>query len=88
MILSWSSSLRGSVARSQRDAQYVTRTRYFSTAVPSAATGTVNCDAQAAVFVDSCDDRSIRHVPPIGSFTSTVIGAALWLRSVISYSTS
>ena len=68
--------------------QYVTRTRYFSIAVPSAATGTVNCAAHAAVFVHSCDERSIRHVPPIGSFTSTVIGAALWLRSVISYSTS
>jgi len=68
--------------------QYVTRTRYFSSAVPSAATGTLNCAANAAVFVHSCDDRSIRHVPPIGSFTSTVTGAALWFRSVIAYSTS
>ena len=57
--------------------QYVTRTRYFSTAVPSAATGTVNCAAHAAVLVHSWDERSIRHVPPIGSFTSTVIGAVL-----------
>jgi hypothetical protein len=56
--------------------------------VPPAATGTANRAAQAAVFVHSCDDRIIRHVPPIGSFTSTVTGVALWLRSVISYSNS
>ena len=54
----------------------------------SAATGTANAAAHAAVFVHSCDDRTIFQVPPIGSFTSTVIGAALWLRSVISYSSS
>lgn len=28
------------------------------------------------------------QVPPIGSFTSTLIGVALWLRRVISYSSS
>ena len=66
----------------------MTRTRYLSIDVPSAATGTLNCAAQAAVFVHACDDCSIRHVPPIGSFTSTVTGVALWLRSVISNSTS
>ncbi len=30
----------------------------------------------------------MRHVPPIGSFTSTDTGTALWFRSVISYSIS
>ena len=53
-----------------------------------AATGTANCAAHAAVLVHWCDDCSMRQVPPIGSFTSTVTGVALWLRSVISYSTS
>ena len=57
-------------------------------AVPLAATGTMNCVAHASVLVHSWLALSIRHVPPIGSFTSTVIGAGLWLRSVISYSTS
>ena len=53
-----------------------------------AATGTWNCAAHAAVLVDSCVERSIRHVPPTGSFTSTVTGTDLWLRRAISYSTS
>ena len=44
--------------------------------------------ANASVFVHSCDERSTRQVPPIGSFTSTDTGVALWFRSVISYSTS
>jgi hypothetical protein len=39
-------------------------------------------------LVHWCDDVTIRQVPPIGSFTSTVTPVALWLRSVISYSTS
>ena len=66
----------------------MTRTRYLSTAVPPAATGTANCAAQAAVFVHSCDERIIRHVPPSGSFTSTATAVALWLRNVTSYSSS
>src|SRR5688572_29769428 len=68
--------------------QYVTRTRYFNVAAPSAATGTLNCAAHASVFVASCDDLRIRQVPPIGSFTSIVMGVDLWLRSTISYSDS
>src|SRR5712691_1627993 len=68
--------------------QNVTRTRYVSTAVASVATGTAKAAAHASVLVHVYDDRSIRHVPPTGSLTSTVIGDALWLRSVISYSTS
>src|SRR5207244_13166827 len=68
--------------------QYVTRTRYFRTAVPSGATGTENCAAHAEVLVHVCDDRCIRQVPPIGSWTSTDTGAPLWLRRAISYSTS
>ena len=47
-------------------------------------TGTWNCAAHAAVFVCSWELWIIRQVPPTGSFTSTVIGTALWLRSVIS----
>ena len=62
----------------------MTRTRYFSTAWLSAATGTLNCAAHAAVFVHSCEERIMRHVPPIGSLTSTRMGVGLWLRSVIS----
>src|ERR671924_1457635 len=61
----------------------VTRMRYFRTASPPAGTGTMNCAANAAVFVYLCDDWSIRHdAAPIGSFTSTVIGVVLRLRSV------
>ena len=60
----------------------------MSTVVPSAGTGAVNCAAQASVFVHGSDDRIIRQVPPTGSFTSTVTGAGLWFRSVISYSIS
>ena len=37
----------------------------------------MNCAAQAAVFFHSYDERIIRHVAPMGSFTSTVIGMAL-----------
>jgi len=40
----------------------VTRTRYFSATVPSAATGTAKAAAHAAVFFHSCDDRIIFHV--------------------------
>ncbi len=56
--------------------------------MPSAATGTEKPAAHAAVFVHSCDDRTIFQVPPIGSLTSTVTGVALWLRRVIAYSNS
>ena len=65
-------------------AAYRTRTRYVSTASEPAATGTLNCAAQAAVFVHVWLDRSIVQSPPMGSLTSTLIGTALWLRSVIS----
>src|SRR3982751_6284818 len=68
--------------RSCRPCQYVTRTLYLSSDVPSGETGTVNCDAHAAVFFHSCDELSIRHVPPIGSLTSTLTGTVLWLRRV------
>jgi len=57
--------------------QYVTRTRYFSVALDSAATGTWNSAAHAAVFFHSCVDRSISQVPPTGSFTDTTMGVAL-----------
>ena len=44
----------------------------------------MNCAANAAVLVHLCDACSMRHVAaPIGSFTSTVIGVVLRLRSVI-----
>ena len=66
----------------------MTRTRYLSVAAASAGTGTVNCAAQAAVFCQSCVDRSMRHVPPTGSLTCTDTGPALWLRSVIANSIS
>ena len=39
--------------------------------------GTLNCAAQASVFVHSCDAEIIFQVPPIGSFTSTDTGVAL-----------
>lgn len=45
--------------------QYVTLTRYLSSVVLLAATGTVNCAAHAEVFVQSCDERSICQVPEI-----------------------
>ena len=48
----------------------------------------MNRAAQASVLVPANVELKIRHVPPIGSLTSTVIGAALWFRSVTSYSTS
>ena len=47
----------------------------------------MNCAAKASVFVDVCVERRMRHVPPIGSFTSTVIGVALWFLRTTSYST-
>jgi hypothetical protein len=56
--------------------QYVTRTRYFSVALDSAATGTWNSAAHAAVFFHSRVDRSISQVPPTGSFTDTTMRAA------------
>src|SRR5579864_511610 len=68
--------------------QYRTRTRYFSTVVPSLSTGTSNCAAKAAVFVNLYVELTISQSPPIGSFTSTEMGKGLWLRSVISYSNS
>src|ERR1700674_1727895 len=64
------------------------RIRYFSTDVPSFATGTLNCAAKAAVFVNLYVEESISQSPPMGSFTCTVIGASLWLRNVISNSIS
>src|ERR1700693_1599883 len=72
----------------QSQLQYLTRTRYFSTDVPSLSTGTSNCAANAAVFVNLYVELIISQSPPIGSFTSTEMGKALWLRSVISYSNS
>jgi hypothetical protein len=57
--------------------EYTTRTRYFSTEVAFATTGTVNRAAHAEVFSHRCDAERIRQVPPTGSSTSTVIGAAL-----------
>src|SRR3984893_16156372 len=65
-----------------------TRTRYFSTEVPFFSTGTRNCAANAAVFVNLYVELIISQSPPIGSFASTEMGASLWLRSVISYSNS
>ena len=52
------------------------------------STGTSNCAANAAVFVNLYVELTISQSPPIGSFTSTVMGTSLWLRSVISYSNS
>src|SRR6202022_79547 len=65
-----------------------TRTRYFSTDVPFLSTGTWNCAAKAAVFVNLYVELTISQSPPIGSFASTVMGASLWFRRVISYSNS
>jgi len=46
-------------------------------------------EENAAVLIHLCDELSMRHVAaPTGSFTSTVIGVVLRLRSVIAYSTS
>ena len=73
---------------SLRGSQYVTLTLYFRTEVPSLATGTVNFADHASPLVQACDDESMRQVPPSGSFTSTVMGVALWLRNVIAYSRS
>src|SRR5262249_33633358 len=53
------------------------RIRYFSTLVPFALTGTLNCAAHAAVFVYLYVELSISQSPPIGSFTSTVTDASL-----------
>src|SRR5215470_1534300 len=52
-------------------------TRYFSTLVPFALTGTSNCAAHAAVFVYLYVELTISQSPPIGSFTCTVTGASL-----------
>src|SRR4029077_15031735 len=76
------------VTNHQSRSQYLTRTRYFSTDVPSLSTGTSNCAANAAVFVNLYDDPALSQSPPIGSFTSTEMGRTLWFRRVISYSNS
>src|SRR3989442_779872 len=57
--------------------QYRNRTRYESVASPSFATGTLNCAANAAVFLASKVDEIICQSPPIGSLTTTVIGPSL-----------
>src|SRR5579864_9315268 len=67
---------------------HLARIRYFNTDVPFLSTGTRNCAAHAAVFVNLYVDDSISQSPPMGSLTSTVIGVSLWLRSVISNSIS
>src|SRR6266436_314275 len=64
------------------------RMRYLRTEVPSLATGTMNCAANAAVFVYLYVEESISQSPPMGSFTCTVTGASLWLRKVTSNSIS
>src|SRR6266568_1483249 len=45
------------------------RMRYLRTEVPSLATGTLNCAANAAVFVYLWVEESISQSPPMGSFT-------------------
>jgi len=62
--------------------------RYFSTDDPLAATGTLNCAAQAAVLVYLYVEETIYQSPPMGSLTSTITGVSLWLRRVIANSIS
>src|SRR5205823_15044974 len=74
--------------RTRVENHHLARTRYFRTAVPSLATGTLNCAAKAAVLVYLYVEASISQSPPMGSLTCTVTGASLWLRNVISNSIS
>src|SRR6202158_1847275 len=59
---------------------HLARMRYFSTEVPSLATGTMNWAAKAAVFVYLWLEETISQSPPMGSFTLAGTDAAFWWR--------
>jgi len=77
-VISWLARLMTHPAvHPEEESHHCTRTRYLSTVSALAARGTVNRAAKAAVFSYLKLESSIVQSPPMGSFTTTVMGSGL-----------